>query len=209
MNPTIRPMLTVLALVALISTAAAQSQTPLPDPTDTHHLADQPAPTVVPPMGSSGAMPGMMGSGQMMGMMGQPSAQAGMMMNMGSMMPMMQQMMSMQGGGDMQPFEHVEGRIAFLRAELKITDAQTSQWDAFANALRQAAKGLQTMHAGTPQMSMPGTWIDRLTRHEALLTANLNAVKAVAGAAKPLYDSFNAEQKQLADKLMSGPMGMM
>src|SRR5919202_1070827 len=30
----------------------------------------------------------------------------------------------------------VEGRIAFLKAELKITDAQTPQWNAVADAMR-------------------------------------------------------------------------
>ena len=34
----------------------------------------------------------------------------------------------------MMPFAHTEGRIAFLKAELGVTDAQTSQWNAFANS---------------------------------------------------------------------------
>jgi len=39
----------------------------------------------------------------------------------------------------MMPSEHVEGRIAFLKTELKITDAQLPQWNAFADALRNSA----------------------------------------------------------------------
>lgn len=42
--------------------------------------------------------------------------------------------------GMMDPARHVEGRLAFLRAELKITEAQTPQWNAFTDALRANAK---------------------------------------------------------------------
>lgn len=194
MNPNIRPILAALGLIALMSTAQAQSQ-PL-DPNAPQN-----------PMAQGGGM-----GGGMMGMMAPSGGHMGM-MNMGSMMPMMQQMMSMQGGRQMQPFEHVEGRIAFLHAELKITAAQEDKWNAFADALRHAAQGMQEMHAAMPpaqaQAPAPASWIDRLTMHESMLTAHSNAMKEVAGAAKPLYESFSAEQKQLADDLMSGPMGMM
>lgn len=66
--------------------------------------------------------PGQPMRGPMMnqGMMGR-----GMMMDRG-MMPMM----------GMNPAEHIEGRLAFLKTELKITDAQMAQWNAFADALR-------------------------------------------------------------------------
>ena len=42
------------------------------------------------------------------------------------------------------PGRHVEGRIAYLKAELKITDAQAPHFDAVANVMRDNAKA---MHA--------------------------------------------------------------
>ena len=36
--------------------------------------------------------------------------------------------------------KHIEGRIAFLEAEIGITDSQTPLWNAFAEALRGVAK---------------------------------------------------------------------
>ena len=64
----------------------------------------------------------------------QPVPQSGMA---GNMMRMMQSMRMMGPGMmGMGMIERVEGRIAFLRAELKITDAQTNAWNAFADALR-------------------------------------------------------------------------
>jgi hypothetical protein len=54
-----------------------------------------------------------------------PEGQSGMMAGMMSGMPMMNMMQMMGGDGPgMGMIDHVEGRIAFLCAELKITDAQ-------------------------------------------------------------------------------------
>src|SRR6516225_6346909 len=82
----------------------------------------QPAQPAAPQAGRTG--PGMTG-GNMMG-----QGQAGP----AGMMPMMNMMMGMQSGA-----EHVEGRLAFIKAELKITDAQAPQWNVFAEAVRRNA----------------------------------------------------------------------
>src|SRR5487761_1274171 len=56
-------------------------------------------------------------------------------------MPMMGMMQMMMG----QMSAHVEGRIAFLKTELKITMAQSPQWDKFAAALRANARRMTEM----------------------------------------------------------------
>jgi hypothetical protein len=124
------------------------------------------------------------------------------------MMPMMRQMMGQQGGMGM-PFEHTEGRIAFLKTELKITDAQTPQWNAFADALRANAKTHQAMHEQMTKGGMPSSWPERLTFQQKALSARLDGLKALEAAAKPLYAVLTDDQKKLADQLLSGPMGMM
>ena len=43
---------------------------------------------------------------------------------------------------------HVEGRLAFLKTELKITDAQLPLWNAVADAIRANAKGMGEMSGG-------------------------------------------------------------
>jgi hypothetical protein len=154
--------------------------------------------------------PGMM----MGGMMGQQSGQSSMMGPgmMEQMMPMMRQMMmSQQGGmGAMGlPFEHVEGRIAFLKAELKITDAQAPQWNAFADTLRSNAKAHQAMHEQMTKGGMPSAWPDRLAVQQKVLAARLDAMKALEAAAKPLYAVLTDDQKKVADQLFASPMGMM
>ena len=43
------------------------------------------------------------------------------------------------------PARHVEGRLTFLKTELKVTDAQTLQWNAFADVVRANAKSATEM----------------------------------------------------------------
>src|SRR6516225_457214 len=43
---------------------------------------------------------------------------------------------------------HVEGRLAFLKTELKITDAQLPLWNAVADAIRANAKSMTEMMSG-------------------------------------------------------------
>lgn len=153
----------------------------------------------------------------------------GMMMGPG-MMPMM---------GMMDPSQHIEGRIAFLKTELRITEAQTPQWNAFADAMRANAKRMSEQWAGmmpdtmmgsgtmgsgtmpmmrgamTPSMMMSGqagsamSLPERLDWAEKHMTARLEMLQAMKGATPPLYRVLSDEQKDLADQLIHGPMGMM
>lgn len=214
MSSLTRTMLPAFALAAMMSVAQAQT---VDQDHNAHHpngaaattqaqAGSAPAPsqpTQAPP-GASGNAP-MMGPG-MGGMMGQPDGPSGMM---GNMMPMMRQMMMGQSGAMGLPFEHVEGRIAFLRTELKITDAQKPQWDAFADALRANAKAHQAMHEQMTQGGMRAAWPERLAARQKMLTMHLDSLKTLEAAAKPLYAVLTDEQKKLADQFLSGPMGMM
>lgn len=136
-----------------------------------HHPTDKPAAPAAPAPGApaaggSGQPPGMgmgmMGRGGPGGMMG---GDMGAMMQ--NMMPMMRGMMAqrmdrMDGPMGMMSPRRVEGRIAFLRTELKITDAQQPAWNAFADALRAEARSMQDMRQrmtgqgrGMPMAAMP------------------------------------------------------
>ena len=158
-----------------------------------------------------------------------PMHDQGMMMG-SEMMPMM---------GMMDPSQHVEGRIAFLKTELGITAAQEPQWDGFADALRANAKrmseqwagmmpgtmmGCGTMGSGTmpimrgtmgPGMMMSGqagssmSLPERLDWAEKHMTARLEMLQAMKGATTQLYGVLSGEQKGLADRLIHGPMGLM
>ena len=129
-------------------------------------------------------------------------------------MPMMQGrgmgpgMMQGMGMGPMMggPAQHIEGRIAFLRTELGITEAQASLFNTYADALRAAAKSMQGMHSQMMSGSMPATLPERLSWHEQMMATHLEAVKKLRAAAVPLSNALSAEQKQTADSLMMGIM---
>ena len=141
-------------------------------------------------------------------LMAQSPAQPGTMGQDGSSMPMMRG--GSQGGmGRMMGMaQHVEGRIAFLRTELKITDDQSPQWNAFAEALRGNARRMTEMHGMMGQGASPSA-PERLDRMEKMMAGMLEAVRSTKAALTPLYAVLSDEQKKTADTLLQGPMGMM
>jgi LTXXQ motif family protein len=140
-----------------------------------------------------------------------PDAQTGIMAGMMRAMPMMGMMGS--DGPGMGMIEHVEGRIAFLRAELKITDAQTRVWNDFAAALRSNAQGLGAARQWMMGQMGPGqaqerTLIQRLDAQERWLTARLEGTRALKTALTNLYGQLSSEQKTAADELLPPHMGI-
>jgi hypothetical protein len=131
----------------------------------------------------------MTGGGGQMGMMG----------DMKQMMAMMRHMMS----------ADIEGRIASLKAGLRITGAQEAEWNRFADALRATAKSTDGMFEQMTPSGMAAALPARLDRHEKMLTTHLNSLKTLKEAIDPLYAALGDDQKKTADRLMIGPMGVM
>lgn len=157
---------------------------------DQHHPGAAPPAAAANP---SASMPGMP-------MTGMPGAGGGNM----SMMGMMQMMMGQNGMAG-----HVEGRIAFLKAELKITDAQEALWNAVAEAIRSNAKEMTRMPHGMPMMGGSGTLPEKLAAHEKMMAAHLDGLRRLRTSFDPLYAALSPDQKKTADGLMIGPMGVM
>jgi LTXXQ motif family protein len=105
---------------------------------------------------------------------------------------------------------HIEGRLAFLKAELKITSEQESLWNDYAAAVRDNAQAMTIRCAsmmsdgGKNEANLP----DRLDAHEQFMAAQLDALRATSKALKPLYAALSDTQKQVANQLIR-PMGMM
>ncbi len=133
---------------------------------------------------------GMMGKGGMMGMMAGGCPMMGMMM----------------GGGGM-PM-HREGRIAFIKAELAITDAQGKVWDAYAEALKKNMQSMQDMRKTMMAAQAGKTPVERLDAHVTAMEGRLQALKDIKPALAALYDALSDDQKKTADELLTG-MGCM
>ncbi len=145
----------------------------------------------------------------------------------------------MMGPGTMWGGSHVEGRLAFLKAELAITEAQAPQWAGFADALRIAADrtaGAPAWQGTGQEMMGPGPMMghgpmtgqggigrsgtavsgmaplsvpERLAQMEAALTARMAALQSLKDPTERLYAVLTHAQKQVADQLLLGPMGIM
>jgi protein CpxP len=102
----------------------------------------------------------------------------------------------------MLPGQLVDGRIAFLKAELKITPAQETQWDQVAAAMRQNASALD--QAITTARSQRGTAdaVQRLTMRGQFAKVRAENDARLLTAFKPLYASLTPEQQQMANDLV-------
>ena len=184
-----RKMLTLIAVIAALVAAPALAQQ------QQDHEQHHPAGTL--PAVPGPGMPGGMMSGAsgmpMMGMMRMMMGEDGM-----SGMPMMGGMAG-----------HVEGRLAFLKTELKITDAQLPLWNAVADAIRANGKGMGATAEGMVGSTQAASLPDKLATRERMLSARLEALRKLKAAVEPLYAAFSDEQKKTADELLMGPMGMM
>jgi hypothetical protein len=153
---------------------------------------------------------------------GSPGASAPMMQGMPPemtqmMLPMLQMMQRMHSGAmsrmalmggpaGMMPggvLSNTEGHIAFLKAELKITEPQQKAWNEFADALRTNAKAL----AAAPGPMMGGmnlrlSAVARLEQQEKLLTLRLDALKRSRAALDALSAVLTDEQKKRLDELV-------
>jgi len=102
------------------------------------------------------------------------------------------------------PGRHIEGRIAFLRAELKITGGQQANWEKVAATMRDSARRMdqlaQEMRAARGQDQSA---VDRLEQRARLTEARAAADKSFAAAFKPLYASLSDDQKKSADELFA------
>jgi hypothetical protein len=92
-------------------------------------------------------------------------------------------------GGTADVAERVEGRIAFLKAELQITDKQMADWNVLAEALRSGRQHLvEARKLAVIDDKAPSA--ERLERYERHLTERLEAVKSAHAGFTRLYPTL-------------------
>ncbi|MCP1750942.1 Spy/CpxP family protein refolding chaperone [Bradyrhizobium elkanii] len=195
-----------MAVALLLATVSTSSRAQSSADHEAHHPDQKSPPAATQPQSPPG-QPGMMGQG----MMGGRGMMDGNMANMMRMMGRQGAEAGCPGMSGMATIDRVEGRIAFLRTELKITDAQTGAWNSFADALRANAKSLAEVRASMMplQGTAPQGLVDRLTLQEKWLAARLEGTRAIRSALTNLAGTLSDEQKKTADELLAPHMGMM
>lgn len=121
-----------------------------------------------------------------------------------------------EGGPHHGPWEHVDGRIAYLRAELKITPQQESAFKGLETVIRQQAETMKQQmekhhaemekrhaeaKAGDHGIPHP-TLTEALDHEQEMLTQHAKFLADYRAAAEPLYAALSPEQKAKADFLL-------
>ena len=90
-----------------------------------------------------------------------------------------------------------DARIAALKAGLQLTPDQAKNWPQFEQAVRDLVQlriqRLQARQAGYQQQ--PGTPFERLSQRADNMAKTSAALKKIADAGAPLYQSLNDDQK--------------
>ena len=159
------------------------------------------------------------GGGMMGGRMGQGGMGQGGMMGggMGGMTgcPMMSDMM---GGGKgkkgmghgmmMHSVPMMEARLAYIKADLEITEAEMPAWNAYADAVRARHKTMESMHADMMKAKESGSALERMDARIKAMESMVDSLKALKPATEALYAVLTDEQKKKADELLGTGCGM-
>jgi hypothetical protein len=104
--------------------------------------------------------------------------------------------------GRMMPGQIVDGRIAFLKAELKITPTQETQWQQVEAAMRENAKALDQTITTARQNRASMDAVQRLELREQFAKVRADNGARLLAAFKPLYAGLSPEQQQMANQLV-------
>lgn len=109
--------------------------------------------------------------------------------------------------------DRIDGRLAFMKAELKITENQKEAWDTFAEAVKSTAETRNDMMRSAMDDMQSGAFFDkplpdRLILQETHMEARLEEIRTVKAAVEKLYAVLSEDQKEVADDIVLPTMGM-
>ena len=95
----------------------------------------------------------------------------------------------------------VERRVQQLHTQLRITPQEQSQWDAFAQTMRQNADNMRTAidQRGSQMDTMDA--VQNMQSYAQLAQVHAQDMQQMASAFQTLYQSMSPEQRQNADQL--------
>ena len=136
----------------------------------------------------------------MMGGTGMGMGGSGMMGGMGMMGPGMHGMMGQGMMNDVGPM--MEGRLAYMKAELGITAEQTAAWDDYAKAAKARVASMQETHTEMMKVMHSGSALERLDARTKAMENMVEGLKAVRPSIQALYNVLSADQRKKADSLL-------
>lgn len=95
--------------------------------------------------------------------------------------------------------ERVDAQITRLHRELKITSAQDTQWNTFAQVMRDNAQKMDGLYAQSMQGAADRNAVQDMQSYAALSKAHADSVQALVDPFQALYASMSDSQKKTAD----------
>lgn len=109
--------------------------------------------------------------------------------------------------------ERIDGRLAFLKTELKITEAQKAAWNELATTIRDTAETHNALMRGMMADMQGGEFFkkplpERLTIRLTHMESRIEQIKGVQASVGKLYAVLDDSQKKVADEIALPMMGM-
>jgi hypothetical protein len=95
----------------------------------------------------------------------------------------------------------IDQRISSLHAELKITPAEESDWQAVATTMRDNAAAMDKLAPDKAASAKTMTAIEDLQTYQQFAQAHVEHLKKLTAAFETLYNAMPAEQKKIADEV--------
>jgi hypothetical protein len=100
----------------------------------------------------------------------------------------------------------VEGRLAYLKTELGITEPQAAAWKQYQDEVRSRTSAMKGMRQDMMKAMQTGTVTDRLKTRINMMEGVIASMKAQSAAIENLYNVLTDDQKKKVDQLLG--MGM-
>ena len=97
--------------------------------------------------------------------------------------------------------ERVENRIKQLHAQLQITPAEQSQWDQFAEVMRDNARDMDREFVQRAEQYPTMNAVQNMQSYETIAEAHARHLQKLVPAFDNLYNAMPEQQKKLADQV--------
>ena len=96
----------------------------------------------------------------------------------------------------------VEGRLAYAKTLLGITDSEAAAWKAYEDVSRANVQGMEAAQRAMMTAEQSGSAVDRMHAQTGMMQAQLDARKALQPVTEALYKALTSEQQQRADAVL-------
>jgi Cache 3/Cache 2 fusion domain/LTXXQ motif family protein len=96
----------------------------------------------------------------------------------------------------------VEGRLAYAKTLLGITDSEAAAWKAYEDVSRANVQSMRAAHQAMMDAEQSGSAIERMQAQTGMMQARLDARKALQPATEALYKALTPEQQERADAVL-------